>query len=141
MARFLVVDDDRLCRELVRVLLAKYGRCDVAYDGHEAVAAFRIALEAGEPYDLVCLDVMMPRMDGHATLKSIRQLERGQGILGSDGVQVIMLTATKDTKDCIRAFSEGCENFLCKPIDKHTLAASVRELLPDLVLPETADTV
>jgi two-component system, chemotaxis family, chemotaxis protein CheY len=134
MVRFLVVDDDSTCRELLQLLLSRYGQCDLAHDGREAVAAYRIALDSGHPYDLVCLDIMMPEVDGHDTLKAIRKIERERRLHGSDGVQVLMLTASEDPKDCIRAFSEGCECYVPKPIREPALMVEVQRLLPDLPL-------
>ena len=46
--------------------LSKYGECDITVDGMEAVDAFMMALEDKEPYDLICLDIMMPVMDGYS---------------------------------------------------------------------------
>ena len=132
MVRFLIVDDDSTCRELLQLLLSRYGQCDLTHDGHEAAAAYRIALDSGQRYDLVCLDIMMPEMDGHATLKAIRAVEAERHILGSDGVPVLMLTASEDPRDCIRAFTEGCECYLSKPIREKALMLEVRRLLPDL---------
>lgn len=130
MVKFLIVDDDSSCRDLLRLWLSRYGRCDLAHDGHEAVAAFRIALDAGEPYDLICLDIMMPGMNGHDTLKTIRGIEKDRHILGSDGVPVVILTASDDPKDCIRAFAEGCECFVPKPLQEKALMLEIRRLLP-----------
>jgi two-component system chemotaxis response regulator CheY len=132
MPKFLIVDDDVACRSLEQAFLAPFGRCDLAYDGHEAIGAFRIALEAGEPYDLVCLDIMMPGFDGHKVLDAIRSLERQRGIFGNDGVKVVMATALADSKHCIRAFKEGCESYITKPIDEQELLTQVRNLLGEL---------
>lgn len=126
--RFLVVDDERVARELLREILSRFGHCDLVYDGAEAIAAVRLALEEGRPYDLVCLDIMMPDVDGHDALESIRSLERRHGIYGSDGAKVVMTTALRDSKHCIRAFSEGCEAFITKPIDEHLLIDQLAEL-------------
>ncbi len=136
MVRFLIVDDDCTCRELLQLLLSRYGQCDLTHDGREATTAYRIALDSGQPYDLVCLDIMMPEMDGHSTLKAIREIEKERHILGSDGVPVLMLTASEDPKDCILAFTEGCESYVPKPIQQTTLMLGVRRLLPDLPLDE-----
>ena len=132
MVKFLVVDDDCTCRDLLQLLLSPYGQCDLAHDGHEAIAAYRIALDGGQPYDLVCLDIMMPNLNGHDTLKAIRKIEKDRHILGSDGVPVLMLTASEDPKDCIRAFTEGCECYVPKPIEEKPLLIEIRRLLPDL---------
>jgi two-component system, chemotaxis family, chemotaxis protein CheY len=132
MVRFLIVDDDSTCRELLSILLSRYGQCDMAHDGREAIGAYRMALDNGQPYDLVCLDIMMPEMDGHSTLKAIREIEKERHILGSDGVPVLMLTASEDPKDCIRAFTEGCECYVPKPIQEKALMIEVRRLIPTL---------
>lgn len=132
MARFLIIDDDPACRRLLENYLKGYnGSCDLAHDGHEGISAFRMALDRGEPYDLICLDIMMPGIDGHHVLDILRQQERERGILGSDGVKVIMTTALMDSKHCIRAFKEGCESYVPKPIREQEFLKQVRLLLGD----------
>ncbi len=130
--RFLIVDDDAACRELLRTILSPYGHCDLAFDGSEAIDAVRLAIEDARPYDLICLDIMMPGIDGHRALDAIRQVEYRQGIHGSDAVKVIMTTALMDSKHCIRAFQEGCESYYTKPIKSDTLLAEIRGLLGGL---------
>jgi two-component system chemotaxis response regulator CheY len=126
--RYLIVDDDGVCRELLRDYLSPHGRCDLAYDGREAIDAVRLALEDEDPYDLVCLDIMMPGTSGHDALKAIRALEAERGIHGSDGVKVIMTTALRDSKHCIQSFKEGCECYVTKPIDQDVLLGKMHEL-------------
>jgi two-component system, chemotaxis family, chemotaxis protein CheY len=132
MLQFLVVDDDPACRRLVEQYLLPFGQCDLAHDGYEGLAAFRMALDRKQPYDLVCLDIMMPGTDGHDVLDALRKTEREQGIFGSDGVKVIMATALMDSKHCIRAFQEGCESYLTKPIKEQALQKQVELLLGKL---------
>jgi two-component system chemotaxis response regulator CheY len=127
-ARFLIVDDDRLCRELLKDILAPYGKCDYAYNGQEGVDAIRLALEEGHPYELVCLDIMMPGTNGHQALEAIRKVEMQYGIYGTEGVKVIMTTALRDSKHCIKAFHEGCEAYLTKPIHQDDLLARMHDL-------------
>ncbi|MFZ5832139.1 MAG: response regulator [Planctomycetota bacterium] len=130
--RFLIVDDDDACRALLREMLSPYGDCDLAVDGSEGVDAFRMAIDDKRPYDLVCLDIMMPGLDGHQVLTAIRQLEQRRRITGSDGVKIIMTTALKNPKHCIRAFEEGCEAFVTKPISEDRLLAELFRLLGEL---------
>jgi two-component system chemotaxis response regulator CheY len=132
MHRFLIVDDDPAGLRLISRFLAPYGQCDLADHGHEAISLFRQGLETGHGYDLVCLDIMMPGLDGHAVLQSLRQLESEHGVLGSSGVKVLMLSATSDTKHCVRAFTEGCEAYIAKPLNKNRLLAEVELLLGPL---------
>lgn len=126
--RFLIVDDDRLCREFLKDLLEPLGECDLVVDGHEAIRAIRLAIEAGTPYDLITLDIMMPRMDGHETLEMLRRIEHEHGIEGLSGTKVIMTTALSDSKHCIRAFREGCEAYITKPLHEAELFAKMRDL-------------
>lgn len=127
-ARFLIVDDDRLCRELLKDILAPYGTCDFAYDGQEGIDAVRLALEEGRPYELMCLDIMMPGTNGHEALEAVRKIEMQFGIYGTDGVKVIMTTALRESKHCVMAFHEGCEVYLTKPIRQDELLTRIRDL-------------
>ena len=69
------------------------------------------------PYDLACLDVMMPVMDGYQVLKAIRDIEAQKGIPKSKRVKVIMTTALNDERNVKMAFELGCEAYAGKPID------------------------
>lgn len=126
--RFLIVDDDRLCRELLRDILTPHGQCDFAYDGREGIDAVRLAIDERRPYDVICLDVMMPDTSGHEMLEAVRKLEVSRGIFGSDGVKVIMTTALRNAQHCVQAFQEGCEAYLTKPIVPSDLLSQLRQL-------------
>ena len=74
--RTLVVEDDFTSRLLLQSFLAKYGDCHIAVNGKEAITAFRTANQEGNKYDLICMDIMMPEMDGQAAITQIRDLEQ-----------------------------------------------------------------
>ncbi len=124
----LIAEDDFTCRRLLQVYLSDHADCFVACNGHEAVEAFTEALDAGLPYDLVCLDIMMPGMDGHEALAEIRRIEQDRGIGGLDGVKVIMTTALDDSKNIFGAFRAGCEGYVTKPIERKKLVAEMEKL-------------
>ena len=94
--RILIVEDDFVSRKLLHKLLSSYGEADIAVDGEEAVHAFEAALGAGQSYDLVVLDIMMPRLDGRAALKCIREIEERQSIKGLNRVKKIILGDIND---------------------------------------------
>ena len=125
----LIVEDDFLARSLLSTILSEYGTCHVAVNGKEALEAIERAFKESDPYDLICLDIMMPVMDGQETLLGLRRMEEGLGIKGADTTKVIMVTAIDDSKNIMKAFRQGqCEAYLTKPIDRRKLIGHVRDL-------------
>ncbi|MEN6624725.1 MAG: response regulator [Candidatus Sumerlaeia bacterium] len=133
--RTLIVEDEFTSRMLLQKMLERYGECHVAVNGREAVEAVAAALMVGTPYDLICLDIMMPEMDGQETLRAIRQLEKRSGIGGLDGVRIVMTTALGDKDNIMQAFREQCDGYLVKPVDKNKLT----RLMDDIGLSALAD--
>lgn len=123
----LVVEDDATSRELLIELLEPYGSCDIAVDGREAVDAFKRALKS-RPYDLICMDIMMPNMDGQQALREIRDIERKEGISKERESKVIMTTALCDPKSITEAFQEGgATSYIVKPITQDRLYEKLRK--------------
>jgi two-component system chemotaxis response regulator CheY len=126
--KILIVEDDFASRKLMQKYLSPYGICEVVVDGEEAVLAFRESLENDDPFDLICLDIMLPKKDGQQVLKSIRSMEAARGIEGSAGVKVIMTTALGDAENIMSAFRSQCEGYLTKPVTRQRLLDEIREL-------------
>ncbi|MEN6400596.1 MAG: response regulator [Armatimonadia bacterium] len=124
----LIVEDDFTSRLLLQELLKSYGPFHIAVNGREAVEAARAALEAGEPYDLICLDIMMPEMDGQQALKEIRAMEQARGIVLSNWTKIVMTTALGDKANVLEAVEGKCNAFLVKPIRKAKLLEELRRL-------------
>jgi two-component system chemotaxis response regulator CheY len=124
----LIVEDDFTSRLLLQELLRGYGPSHVAVNGKEAVAAVTAALDASEPYELVCLDVMMPEMDGQQALKEIRALEAARGRDCGRGARILMTTALHDKENVMTALREQCDGYLVKPIEKAKLMSYLRQL-------------
>lgn len=126
--KILLAEDDYVTRKAMDSFLSKYGECDVTVDGMEAVDAFLLALEEEEPYDLVCLDIMMPVMDGYQALVAIRNLEKQKDIPSDKGAKVIMTTALNDEKNVKMAFELGCTVYSGKPIDQARFEQALKKL-------------
>ena len=116
MDHILIIDDDIALASMLREYLVAEGLdVTLAHDGQRGA---RLALESGA--DLVVLDVMMPGMDGIATLRQIR--ERSQ-------VPVLMLTAKGDDVDRIVGLELGADDYVAKPCTPRELLARVRAIL------------
>jgi two-component system, chemotaxis family, chemotaxis protein CheY len=127
--RVLIAEDDFNGRNFLQKILSPFGSTDVAINGEEAVQAFTRALDEGVPYHLVCLDIMMPVMDGHEALKTIRNLEKERNIGSKHEAKVIMITALGDPKDIIEAYYKGgADAYITKPIFMNSLIQTIREL-------------
>jgi len=124
--KILIVEDDFTSRLLLQKILSAYGDCHIAVNGKEAVDAFSLALTEKNPYHLICLDVMMPEMDGMEVLKNIRAIEAEMKINSSMGVKIIMTTALGDPKNVIGAFKSLCDAYLVKPVNKSKLLDYLR---------------
>ena len=126
--RVLIAEDDFASRKAILKFLSAYGECDVTVDGMEAIDAFMMALEEEDPYDLICLDVMMPVMDGYQALKNIRDIEREHNVDPADQAKVIMTTALNEEKNVKKAFELGCTVYCAKPIDLEKLKGMLEKL-------------
>jgi two-component system chemotaxis response regulator CheY len=126
--RILIAEDDLVSRKFISRFLSKYGECDVAVDGLEAIDAFLISINDEKPYDLICLDIMMPKVDGVKVLKAIRDFEKQRGVMPDMKVKIMMITALDDTEYVHKAFEIGCEAYAAKPIDTDKLIEVMKKL-------------
>ncbi len=129
--RVLIVEDDFVNRRLLQRYLLAYGDCDMAVNGREALTALELARQEGTPDDLICLDIMMPEMDGLKTLKALRRLEEAQGV--PQTARVIMTTVCDDFDSVFKAFDRQCDAYLVKPVDRRKLTEHLKNmgLLPE----------
>ena len=126
--QILIVEDDFICRKVLQKMLTPYGNCDIAVNGKEAIEAYRIAMDEGDPYDLVCLDILMPEMSGQEALEQIRKIEDTLGIQGLDRTKVIMTTGLGGSRNILEAFDAQCEAYLTKPIKREELLEQLEYL-------------
>jgi two-component system, chemotaxis family, chemotaxis protein CheY len=124
----LVAEDDFVSRTVIHEILSPFGTCDLATDGREAVDAFEHTLQEGGHYDLVCLDIMMPGLDGIQTLEKLRTLEEEQGLMGNDRVKVVMTTALDSLEQVFKAFRLQSDAYLIKPMTRAKILNQLRKL-------------
>ena len=126
--KILIVEDDFLSRTLLQEFLNSYGPSYIAVNGKEAVEAARIALEAKEPYDVICMDIMMPEMDGQTALQEIRAMEGAMGVKPDKRSKILMTTALDDPKSVVASYRSQCDAYLVKPITRKKLTEELRKL-------------
>lgn len=127
--KILIVEDEYISRVLLFEILSVFGTCHMATDGKEAITILQRSFDTGECFDLVCLDIMLPEMDGQEVLRRLRIMENKMSCHGMKAVRVIMTTALDDSKNIMQAFTDGrCEAYLTKPIDKEKLYQHLRDL-------------
>jgi CheY-like chemotaxis protein len=123
----LVAEDNEINALLIRSLLTRLGHdVTVAANGEDALASWVAAQTADAPYDLVLMDVQMPKLDGIETTRKIRERE-------ADGharrTAILALTANTLTDDRHACFDAGMDGFLVKPLDQDKLADALARLI------------
>lgn len=115
MINILIVEDEFSIANLIRESLSSAGyRCTCAYDGEYAASEIE-----NNVYDLILLDVMIPKIDGFELIEYIKQYE----------IPVIFLTAKTDVKDRVKGLRLGAEDYITKPFDVAELIARVEVVL------------
>jgi two-component system chemotaxis response regulator CheY len=126
----LVVDDDLTSRMVLREILSRYGEVQTCEDGDEAVRVCRSAREQGLAYDLICMDLLMPRMGGIEALTVIRREEEHPAGPQPGDTKVIITTASDDSDTITQAFLGLCDAYVMKPVDARELVDIMHCLFP-----------
>ena len=127
--KVLIVDDDFYSRNMIHEILRPVGSCEIAVNGEEAIEAFRQALKRGTPYNLVCLDLLMPEMDGQQALREMRAIEKEFGVSHEAEAKIVVTTMLDDDQETHDAFFlGGATSYLVKPIDEAKLMEEVKSL-------------
>lgn len=125
--RILVVEDDYISRRLLCRYLESYGTCDEAVNGHEALDAIRRAIASDQHFDLICLDIMMPGLDGQQTLVHLRQIEAENDLPLGHGAKVVMTSAMEDNQYIMEALNASADGYVVKPIERRKFVETLRE--------------
>ncbi|HEV7878544.1 ATP-binding protein [Bradyrhizobium sp.] len=123
----LVAEDNEINALLMRSLLSRLGHhAVITTNGEEALESWLSAESAGAPYDLVLMDIQMPKLDGIETTKKIRAREAGQRVRRTP---ILALTANTLVEDRYACFEAGMDGFLVKPLDREKLADALAGLV------------
>lgn len=122
----LIVEDEMLSRTLLLEILRPFGTVHAAVNGKEAIEAVRAAVVTDQPYQLACLDIQLPDMDGIAVLKEIRLEETRARISPPLRAKVLMTTAASDKSTVLRSIEAGCDGYMLKPYEPDRIMAQLR---------------
>lgn len=115
--KILVIEDEKLLADSIQTLLSKKGfEVEVAYDGETGKEYAELGI-----YDLLILDVMMPKMNGYEVARKVR--------FQKCGTPILMLTAKSQLEDRITGLNSGADYYLTKPFDTRELLACINALL------------
>ncbi len=126
--KVLVADDDFANRQFLEKFFSSYAKVVAVDNGMSAVDEVAKALNEQESFDLICLDIMMPKLDGYKTLAAIRWAEDKYKVLEKNKVKVLMLSALdEDVHDQI-CICDDYDAYICKPILVDVLEEQLTQL-------------
>ena len=123
--KILIVEDDPVCKLFLVKCLESVGTVETAADGEAGLEAVRAAFLAGSPFELICLDLMMPKLDGQTVLKEIRALEVEHHVVARKEAKIIMTTGLSDQQNLVEAVTR-CDAYLTKPVNRADLMFYVK---------------
>ena len=121
--KVLVAEDDLASGKFMQKLLSKYGEVVLARDGIAAVDEFVNAVSTNERFDLICMDIMMPKLDGIAATKAIRDMERPDAV----EIPIIAMTANAFEEDARKCVEAGMNAHLSKPLQMDVVVGTIAQ--------------
>lgn len=124
----LIVEDESIERRLIASMISKYSEFDYAEDGEEAVQKFILAAEGKTPYDLVLLDVLLPKFDGQTVLEKIRTIEDTENHFEAIRTKVVMITSISKHDEVMKDCGKLFDGYVEKPVNPEILICQLREI-------------
>ncbi len=123
--RILIVEDDLIARKILASILAPYGTCDLAENGEEAIEKVRLAMQGNSTYKFICMDIVMPKMDGQLALQEIRNIEKSFNLPPANRARVLFLTSL-DAPEAMVDDSDSTIAYVNKPIDGENVIKTLK---------------
>lgn len=128
--KILVLDDVQMSLYQVEKAVRPFGNVTAHKDSVEALQEFKNSAKAGQPFDLVFLDISMPTMDGLEFLQRLREAELELGLVDRRS-RVVMVTSHSEHEFVAKAIQTGAQGYLLKPIVPEKLHAEIHRLFPE----------
>ena len=124
--KILLIDDEPIALKKMELMLTNVGHCDSAVNGIEATEHFVEAIDSGELYDIITIDIELPDVTGLELLNRFCQLEKKNNIKPA---KKIMVTAHSSVDYVVKARGK-CDAFMVKPVRKDSFLSKIKELYP-----------
>lgn len=127
--KILIMEDDFTSATVLQKIMSEFGDVTLASDGKEAITIYTNSFTNGERYDLICLDIMVPEIDGQEVLRIIRnhEIENGNSSLEKRS-KIVMITALNDIDNLMESFREQCEGYIIKPFSREKIRRTLSQL-------------
>lgn len=96
-------------------MIQPYSKSDFAHTGAAAIEKYTKAFTKGHPYDLICLDLLIPEMDGFEVLRSVRHFENEFNLDNTNRTKIVVISTFNDRKTVSKARKAGCDGYIAKP--------------------------
>ena len=126
--RILVAEDVKLIQKMLRRLLEPYGEITIAATGKEAYQEFQKTLQNKNYFDLICLDINIPEINGLDVLKNIRAAEKLNHVPLKDRAKIVIVSSSNDADVVMKAIKFGCDGYIVKPFSKEKIVAELGKL-------------
>jgi two-component system, chemotaxis family, chemotaxis protein CheY len=125
--KVLIAEDDLMCASILLEFLQPFGKCEIATTGKQAIEMFKMALDRKDPYDLICLDILLPELNGHQVREQISNIEKNSYIPYDKGAKIFITSALEDYSNVIQAFQSQCEAYFVKPLKIEKLVGTLKQ--------------
>lgn len=127
--KILILEDEPTTAVLLRKIMSRFGDVDLARDGKEAMDFYMKSVDVASPYDLICLDIMVPEIDGQEVLRQIRLSEENLGRDNvKDMIKIVMITALQDSDNLMTAFNAQSDGYIFKPFNIEKIEKTLKKL-------------
>jgi two-component system, chemotaxis family, chemotaxis protein CheY len=122
---FLIIEDEMTALIKMKAMLSAYGEGTGVTNGYQALEQCAAAIKKSAPFDLITIDIGLPKISGLKVLQAINKLEGDHHVPAS---KKIMVTASGTKENLIKAASSGCDGFMVKPVKKDTMEEKMAAL-------------
>lgn len=126
--KIMVVDDEFVSRLKMQKILSDFGEITPIENGQDAINSFRKAMDEGDLFSLITLDIDMPGVDGLEALFEIREIEKEKEVVQDKQVKILMVTSHSGKDHVITAVQAGCNEYIVKPFNKEVVVKKLFDL-------------